>query len=186
MVKNLSTFTIAKMLHVDPGSVANWIDQNLLKAHRTPGGHRRVREEDLLEFLRRNEIPIPTELHTNSQGILIVDDDPAAAGMISSAIKSAHPNCRIMEARDGFHAGTLLMTFKPQVMILDAQLAGVDAMAVCKMVKSQEETRHTQVLAVTDKPSSERDQRILECGAKACLSLPLDIVRLLKEVAEVL
>ena len=37
VAKNLSTFAIAEMLHVDPGSVANWIDQKLLKAYRTPG-----------------------------------------------------------------------------------------------------------------------------------------------------
>ena len=62
MAKNLSTFAIAEMLHVDPGSVANWIDQGLLKAHRTPGGHRRVASEDLVMFLREHKMPIPAEL----------------------------------------------------------------------------------------------------------------------------
>jgi hypothetical protein len=64
MANNLSTFAIAEMLHVDPGSVANWIDQDLLKAHRTPGGHRRVAIEDLVQFLRKHKMPVPPELDT--------------------------------------------------------------------------------------------------------------------------
>ena len=63
MAKTLSTFAIAKMLYVDPGSVANWIDRGMLVAHRTPGGHRRVATEDLVTFLRDHKMPIPGELN---------------------------------------------------------------------------------------------------------------------------
>ena len=57
--RNLSTFAVASLLEVDPGSVVNWVDEGMLKAHRTPGGHRRVAREDLLAFLREHKMPIP-------------------------------------------------------------------------------------------------------------------------------
>ena len=51
--KMLSTSAVARMLGVAVASVSNWIDQGQLKAGRTPGGHRRVKAEDLVDFLKR-------------------------------------------------------------------------------------------------------------------------------------
>jgi excisionase family DNA binding protein len=57
----VTTHEIAKMFQCDPSSVAKWIDRGLLIAYRTPGGHRRVRMSDLLDFARRQEMPIFAE-----------------------------------------------------------------------------------------------------------------------------
>ncbi|MCD6303836.1 MAG: response regulator [Planctomycetes bacterium] len=182
MAKNLSTFAIARMLHVDPGSVANWIDQNLLKAHRTPGGHRRVVVEDLVSFLRKHRMPIPPELDASPDRILIVDDEPAITQMIARALKTALPDCEVVEAHDGFHAGTLVATLKPQVVILDLRMPGMDGYEVCRLIKSQDATRDAEVIAMTAYPSAENERRILECGARICLSKPLDLDTLMAEV----
>lgn len=119
MAKHHSTFAIAEMLHVDPGSVANWVDQGLLKAHRTPGGHRRVATEDLLRFLREHKMPIPEELESTPVRILVVDDNPTITKLISRAIKTKHPDYEVMEAHDGFRSGTIVASLQPDVVILD-------------------------------------------------------------------
>ena len=182
MAKNLSTFAIAQMLHVDPGSVANWIDQDLLKAYRTPGGHRRVATEDLLIFLREHKMPIPPELDTVPNRILIVDDEASVTGLIARAIRSVLPECEVVEAHDGFRAGTMIATLRPDVVILDLRMPGMDGYEVCRLIKSQATTCHAEVLAMTAFPSPESDQKIRECGARVCLSKPLNIDSLLKEV----
>ena len=183
MAKNLSTFAIAEKLHVDPGSVANWIDQKLLKAHRTPGGHRRVAVEDLLRFLREHKIPIPAGLETQPVRVLVVDDEPAITKVIAHAVKKAHPDYEVLEANDGFHAGSMVATHRPDVVILDLRMPGMDGFEVCRLIKSQEATKHAEVLAMTAYPSAEAEKTILECGARACLNKPLDMDRLLREVA---
>jgi CheY-like chemotaxis protein len=182
MAKNLSTFAIAQMLHVDPGSVANWIDQSLLKAHRTPGGHRRVAVEDLVQFLREHKMPIPSELETTPVRILIVDDEPAITQLIARAIKAAMPELEVIEAHGGFRAGTIIATLKPDVVVLDLRMPGMDGYEVCRLIKSQEATKHAEVLAMTAYPSPESEKRILDRGARVCLSKPLNIERLLEEV----
>ena len=186
MAKNLSTFAVAGMLHVDPGSVANWIDQGLLKAHRTPGGHRRVVTEDLVGFLREHKMPIPEELETTPNRILIVDDELAITQLIAKALKKALPECEVVEAHDGFGAGTIIATLKPDVVILDLRMPGMDGYEVCQLIKSQESTKHAEVLAITAYPSPESEKRILDCGARACLNKPLDIKALLREVESAL
>jgi CheY-like chemotaxis protein len=183
MAKNLSTFAIADMLHVDPGSVANWIDQKLLKAHRTPGGHRRVAVEDLVQFLRQHKMPVPPGLEAQPVRVLVVDDEPSITKMIARAIKSAHPDYEVMEANDGFRAGSMVATHKPDVVILDLRMPGMDGFEVCRLIKSQETTRHAEVVAVTAYPSPEAERTILECGARACLTKPLELERLLQELA---
>jgi len=181
--RSLSTFAIAEMLHVDPGSVANWIDQGLLKAHRTPGGHRRVVLENLLEFLREHKMPIPAELGPSTVKILVVDDEQAVTKLIVRAIQMQHSDYEIVEAHDGFHAGTLIATLRPDVVILDLRMPGMDGYEVCRMIKGQDTTKHAEVIAITSFPSPESEERILACGARVCLAKPLDLDLLLAEVA---
>ncbi len=182
MAKNLSTFAIARMLHVDPGSVANWIDQELLKAHRTPGGHRRVALDDLVRFLREHKMPVPPELGAAPNRVVIVDDEPAITQLIAWAIKSALPDCEVVEAHDGFRAGTIVATLKPNVVILDLRMPGMDGYEVCRLIKSQESTCQADVLAMTAYPSPENIAKIKECGARICLSKPLNMEMLLEEI----
>lgn len=183
MGKTLSTFQVAKLLQVNPGSVANWVDQDLVLAHRTPGGHRRVATEDLITFLRERKMPIPKELESGPTRVLIVDDEPAITQLIARVISTTHPDFEITEAHDGFHAGTLVATRRPHVVILDLRMRGMDGYEVCRLIKSQGDTKHAEVLAMTAHPSPKNQQRILECGAKVCMSKPLDMDVLLEEIA---
>ncbi len=182
----LSTFAIAKMLRVDPGSVVNWIEQNKLKAHRTPGGHRRIEIEDLLQFLHDQKMPIPKELQSAPARILVVDDEPAVTQLIVKAIQAAHPDFELVEAHDGFAAGTIVATLKPDVVVLDLRMPGMDGYEVCRVIKSHEQTRHAEVLAITAYPSPKNEERILQCGARLCLTKPLDMQALLREIETVL
>jgi len=182
MAKYLSTFAIAEMLHVDPGSVANWIDRDLLKAHRTPGGHRRVLVEDLLRFLREHKMPVPPKLDHGPAKVLVVDDDPAITKLIARAVKAALPDLEVIEANDGFRAGALVATLKPEVVILDLRMPGMDGFEVCRLIKSQAETAHAHVVAITAYPTEECEKKILDCGAKACLTKPLEMETLIDQV----
>jgi len=182
MAKNLSTFAIAEMLHVDPGSVANWIDQRLLKAHRTPGGHRRVVVDDLVKFLREHKMPVPSELGMTPVRILVVDDKESLAKMIGKAIRSQYPDYEVVEANDGFQAGTLIATLRPDVVILDLRMPGMDGYEVCRMIKAQDATKHAEVIAMTGFPSPESEERILGCGARVCLAKPFELADLMQEV----
>ena len=181
--KDLSTFDVAQMLGVDPGSVANWIDQGRLRAYRTPGGHRRVAAADLLAFLKGHNMPIPRELADRPVRVVVVDDQPPMTQMIAKAIKRAHPECEVVEAHDGFQAGAVIATLRPDVVILDIRMPGMDGFEVCRMIKGHAATRHAKVVAVTAFPSEEAEASILACGASLLLPKPLNLPRLVGEVS---
>jgi excisionase family DNA binding protein len=65
MKRYYSSRDVAFLIKSDPSSVNRWIDSGKLKAHRTPGGHRRVNPADLLEFLEQHGMPIPAELRAS-------------------------------------------------------------------------------------------------------------------------
>ena len=74
--KTYTTSEIAKELDVYPMTVARWIDNGELKAFITPGKHRRVSKEDLIEFCKKHNKPLPFSLEIkNRNKILIIDDD---------------------------------------------------------------------------------------------------------------
>ncbi len=182
MAKTLSTFAIAKIMHVDPGSVANWVDRGILKAHRTPGGHRRVEVHDLVAFLKEHKMPIPPDLAEKTVNILVVDDEQAVASLINKAVKNQYPDYQVLEANDGFSAGTMIATHKPDVVILDIRMPGLDGFEVCRMIKAGDETKHAEVIAVTGFPGEDAEKKILDCGARVCLGKPLDMDTLLSEI----
>jgi len=141
-----------------------------------------VAAEDLVRFLREHRMPIPKELETTPNRILVVDDEPAITQLIARAVKAALPECEVVEAHDGFRAGTIIATLKPNVVILDLRMPGMDGYEVCRLIKSQQATRHAEVVAITAYPSPEGERRILDCGARVCLTKPLDMDHLLSEV----
>jgi excisionase family DNA binding protein len=175
MNKHLSTAQVARLLGVSDQSVANWIDRGKLRAGRTPGGHRRIEKQDLVEFLKRQKFRIPRELTASAAPtVLVVDDDPGVGTWLSQAIQSKRPDCRVLLAGDGYSAGEIVTAETPHVVLLDLYMPGLDGFAVCRKIKSRPATRKTVVVAITAHPSPEAEQAIREAGAAVYLTKPLD------------
>ncbi len=174
------------MLGVALQSVANWVDAGQLRAGRTPGGHRRIEPRDLLDFLKQQGMGVPKELQPSSRKVLVVDDEEAVVGWVADEIRAECPDVEVLVAHDGFAAGEIVGFEKPDVVVLDIRMPGIDGFEVCRRIKAREETRNTTVVAMTAHHSPEVEQRILKCGAEVCLTKPLEIAVLLKHVTTAL
>ena len=186
MKGTLSTSAVARLLNVAVGSIVNWIDKGDLKAGRTPGGHRRVEVNDLIEFLIRQKLPIPPDLTAGTRKILIVDDEPVARKLFADMIEAEFPGYEVLEADDGFSAGEIIGSLKPSVVVLDLRMPGMDGFEVCRRLKSKDETKHIVVIAVTAHESEEAEKRILDCGARICFFKPVKMRSFLEEVRQAL
>ena len=80
--QSYSTSEVAKYCHVTADTIRKWAESGRIKVFKTPGGHRRIRHEELLRFLRSNNIPVHQDLSGTGQKVLVVDDDSAAASLI--------------------------------------------------------------------------------------------------------
>ena len=171
-----TTFETAKLCHVSPLSIINWVNAGRLPAFRTPGGHRRIRREDLIRFMKDNGIPPPEDLQEGSgkQRVLVVDDEEVIRELLSDHLQERTPSYEVLTAPDGFEAGRLVATFKPDVVVLDLRMPGLDGFQICRTIKAAPESANTAVIAITGFYSPEIEARILECGALRCFAKPVD------------
>lgn len=171
-----TTFEVAKLCHVSPLSIINWVNAGRLAAFRTPGGHRRIRRDDLIRFMRENGIPVPEDLRSGSgrPRVLVVDDESSIRTVLSEHLASRDPSFEVTTAADGFEAGRQVSTFRPDVVLLDLRMPGMDGFQVCKTIKADPDTASTVVIAMTGYHSPETEARILECGAVRCFAKPFE------------
>ena len=183
MKKTFTTFDISKMLDVYPTTVADWIDEDKLKAFTTPGGHRRVSRKDLLEFLKKHNMPVPEEF-VKTRAILVVDDDEKVVYAIERIINKKLPDHRVVIARDGFEAGRAVSGENPDLIILDIALPGLDGFKVCELIR--ENNKETAILVITGFPTDENRDRILAAGADKFMAKPFLMEDLVKNMKELL
>lgn len=181
----ISTTKAAKLLGVAIASISKWIDTDQLKAGKTPGGHRRIDKKNLVIFLKKHKLAIPKELQTATK-ILVVDDEASVAEWITQEIMTANSDFKVLHASDGYSAGEIVASSLPDVVILDLRMPGLDGFDVCQRIKSSKKTQHISVIAITAHHSEEAKARILECGARAYFTKPLDITLLIKEIESAL
>ena len=172
-----TTFETAKLCHVSPLSIINWVNAGRLPAFRTPGGHRRIRREDLVTFMRDSGIPLPSDLQEGSgkHKVLIIDSESGIREVLSEHLSTRSTSYEVLTAADGFEAGRMVATAKPEVVLLDLKMPGLDGFQTCRTIKADPETSSTIVIAMTGYYTPETEARILECGAIRCFAKPVEL-----------
>jgi len=184
----LSTGDIANYCEVTSAAVLKWIDSGKLPVFTTPGGHYRVLRTDFRDFIARHGMFIDEGFFGKSQGrkrILIVDDEPAVVAFIEEALR-LEGDYDLATAYDGFEAGHQLAIFKPDLIVLDIMLPGMDGFEICRRLKTDPAMSHVKVLAVTGFATEENIEKILGYGADDFLAKPLKLADLKKKVHELL
>lgn len=182
--KAFTTFEVAEVCDVTPVTIQNWIDKGWLRAYRTPGGHRRVLREDLVSFLESRNMPTIFAERSGPPKVLIVDDEVDITDLIRDVLLLDNSHYEIEVAHDGFRAGVIYANSRPDVVILDLMLPGMDGFEVCRQIKQSSSGEDTVVIAVTGFADSERQSRILKLGASHFLQKPIDAAGLRDLVRE--
>ncbi|PYR98639.1 MAG: hypothetical protein DMG12_22240 [Acidobacteria bacterium] len=177
-----TTHEVSRLLHVNPRSVINWIEQHLLSSYRTPGGHRRIRREDLLVFIRKHQIPTPASLVDGRFSVLIVEDDQEISDLIRKFFER-QGGYEIICASDGISALIEVGRAKPDLLILDVMIPGVDGIEVCRRIKTDAMSKAI-IIAISGQPEAEK--KILSAGADSFMAKPVDMDKLLSEAARLL
>jgi CheY-like chemotaxis protein len=122
---------------------------------------------------------------SNKKRILVVDDEEAVVSFIEGALL-LEGKYEVAAATDGFDAGQQVVTFEPDLIILDIMLPGMDGFEVCRRVKTDVATQHIKVLAITGFASDENIEKILRMGADDYLAKPLKLQELHQKLEELL
>ena len=188
-----SAHEVANICGVVNQTAINWIDKGHLEAYTTPGGQYRVYADVLAKFLQKQGMRLPEELkqilaeQAKIEQVLIVDDDQKANDTIKQYLDKRYPEYRVNQAYDGFDAGKAISDYKPDVVLLNIHLPGVDGYKLCGSIKVDENLSRPIVVAITATGGAEVEERARQAGADGFLRKPvnLDILpNLIEELAE--
>jgi len=183
----LTVSQAGKYCKVSPKTIINWIDAGHLKAYKTVGGHRRIKQEDLDQFLKEKGMPLPEEPKgEEKKKILVVDDDKIIVETIVQALEEDEFGYEMISASDGFEAGLQVNHFKPDLMILDIMMPDINGYEVCQKLKSVPETQDIKIIVLSAYLDDDAFKKMKEYGADACFSKPLPLEQLKYEVAKLL
>ena len=170
---------VADCLKISPVTVRHWALDGKLKFVTTPGGHRRFAYADIERFAQERGIRLTWD-DAGTLRILIVDDNRDLVGYLVELLEHAELDLLVEVAHDGFTAGEQIHLFKPDIVLLDLMMPGLDGFETCRRIKQNIATRHIRVIVMTGFPTEENVERILQAGAERCLAKPIPASTLLQ------
>lgn len=180
-----STFEVAKACGVFHTTVINWVNKGKLKAHHTPGGHRRIALPDLLDFMRRFEMPIPPDLESRKARVLLVEDDASVSRMLARALEDFEA-IEIETCEGGLEALIAIGKNAPDVLVLDIRIPQVNGLEVCRVLRSNEQTKPIKIIAVTGEALSAEEEAFLQANADHFFRKPVAILEFRRRVRQLL
>lgn len=185
MGKNFyTTHEVSKFCNVYPTTVINWIKEGKLSAYTTPGGHRRIKKENLLELMKKNNMPIPEELTKGQKHVVLIIDDDTKILQMMKTVLSQEEDLQIISAESGFEAGLTIYTNLPDIILLDFLMPNMSGFEVCRKLKSDEKTKDIPIIAVTALKEQEEIKKMFSAGVADLISKPFKSEELIKKVKE--
>lgn len=183
--KLITTHDLAAMLQMDPSTISKWVDKGMLLAYRTPGGHRRIRAQDTIDFLQRHGIPIPPELRTtdapppverrqSSRPRLLVLDDGQTLQKTAAELEKAFS---LTITSSPLEAMLMLAEQRPAFMLIELALDFGGGLEVVKTVREHDTLKAVRVATMTAAPSSNNEKKSAAAGAEACFAKPIDVAQ---------
>ncbi len=123
-------------------------------------------------------MPVPKGL-TTVRRLLVIDTDTTLPGKIKRAAGRRAPPLTLEKADNAMDGLIRIGLFRPDAVLLDATMPGMDALELCRHVRSSADTAHIIVVAVTGRRTRELETAFREAGAAACFSKPLRPAELL-------
>ena len=182
----LTTFEAAKLCRVSYNTIKNWIKRDLLPAYRTAGGHLRIKGDDLRVFCREQGIPLDEKAEPARRKVLVVDDEESIREAIKESLQNFPEKLDIYTASDGFEAGSIMESVKPDVVILDLVMPGMDGFKVCQSIRRSPALSHVRIMVLTGFGSERNVERVTDLGADVCISKPIDRTTLFDSITNLL
>jgi excisionase family DNA binding protein len=183
-----TTHQAAQLLGVSLPTVVSWIEQGLIDAWRTPGGHRRIPAASLRGFAEGRGIrvealrvvaPEPGPLR-----VLVAAPERDLGDLMAEAL-SQRVGCSVRVADGGFSAAVELGRFVPQIVVLDVDLPEVDVLRFPRLLRADPELRAIQLIALLRAGVHPTESRLREAGYAGVVPKPLQLDRLCAVVAMV-
>lgn len=181
----LTTGEAAEICGVSQQTIIRCFDSSRLEGFRVPGSKfRRIPRENLIKFMRENNMPMDS-LDNGKKKILVVDDDAEIVElMVDVLVRDGR--FEVKTASSGYEAGIKTEQFRPDLLVLDYMLPDINGNIVCQAIRSNPEFESTKIIIVSGVVNQSEIQDLLDSGAEDFVRKPFNISELVDKIAGVL
>jgi excisionase family DNA binding protein len=158
-----TTREAAELLGVSLRTAQLWAESGLLEAWKTDGGHRRITRTSIERLLNTPSVTaVPAEVSPRRRAddqaqaapplpfnILVVEDDPTLRRLYEIKLRSWPMQPIVTSAGDGYEALIRLGNLKPDLVIADLQMPGMDGFRMLRTIKTSPELAGVSIVVVS-------------------------------------
>lgn len=123
-------------------------------------------------------------MSTSRNKILIVDDDKMLRLGLALCIRNA--GFETLTAEDGEEAIRLVRSERPELVVLDVMMRGMNGIEVCRALRENPDTRHIRVVFLSARGQEREKVEGLEAGADHYMTKPFDYRELIRVIEQLL
>ena len=113
--------------------------------------------------------------------ILLVEDNEMNRDMLSRRLE--RKGYQVVMAVDGLESVVMASSEKPDLILMDIGLPGIDGWEAARRIKADPQTRHVPIIALTAHAMSGERERALAAGCDDYDTKPVEFPRLLEKIA---
>ena len=132
----LSTLEAAEILGVTRRTVQLWVESGVLIAWKTPGGHRKVTSASVSQMIDKRNQTVARQLSNIHKEftVLYVEDDEVQRKLFQKYFAKSK-KIRLLLATSGFDGLVSLGKEKPNLLISDLRMPGMDGFQMIQVLK---------------------------------------------------
>jgi excisionase family DNA binding protein len=170
--KYISVNEIAEYLEVSKQTVHKCIQDKKIKSYPIPSGRKKVLRDDFLSYLKDHDLPVNNDMFPNyRKKMVVIDDDDKIINLFQRYFQKVSSGWQIEYARDGMTGLLKIGVFRPDVIILDIEMPGMDGIEVCKKIQEDANLAHIKIIIISGFTSIYEDE-LQELGMVTVLEKP--------------
>ena len=109
---------------------------------------------------------------TARPGILVIDDNPLNMKLVTFLLRKE--NYEVMTAADANEALKVLVDFRPELILMDLQMPGVDGLTLTRQLRAEARYARTAIVAVTASAMKGDEEKAAAAGCDGYVTKPID------------
>ena len=142
--------------------------------------------ENQRDLIQKTELyqTVNTDASEKSGTILYIEDNVSNIELVEQILLYQRPGIRLISNLLGLQAVNNAIEYKPNLILLDLNLADIHGSEVLKMLQKNKITKNIPVVIISADAMNKQIENMLHAGAKAYLTKPLEVSDFLRVIDE--